>query len=207
MNRQAATSDELILDQIRRTGKVSVSELVAEVGVTATAIRQRLNRLMAEGLVQRQPERGSRGRPNHRYSLTRKGERRAGNNYGDLAQVLWEELRSIRDPEVRQGLLRRIVTRLAGHYKKSIQGDTIEDRTASVVKFFDERDVPLEVDESGELPVLTALACPYPDLAEQDRGICAMEKMLFSELIGSSMQLTSCRLDGATCCTFQGSSA
>ena len=27
-------------------------------------------------------------------------------------------------------------------------------------------------------------ACPYPNLAESDRNVCAMEKMLFSELVG-----------------------
>jgi predicted ArsR family transcriptional regulator len=66
-----------------------------------------------------------------------------------------------------------------------------------------DRNLPFEVNKSGELPVLTALACPYPDLAEQDRGICAAEKMLFSQLIGDGMRLTACRLDGGSCCTFQ----
>jgi predicted ArsR family transcriptional regulator len=54
--------------------------------------------------------------------------------------------------------------------------------------------------------VLTALACPYPDLAEQDRGICAVEKMMFTEMLGTPVRLTECRLDGAsTCCRFQTS--
>ena len=73
----------------------------------------------------------------------------------------------------------------------------------NLAAIFIERDIPFEVENSGQLPVLTALACPYPDLAEQDRGVCAMEKMFFSELIGESLRLTECRLDGATCCTFE----
>jgi predicted ArsR family transcriptional regulator len=52
--------------------------------------------------------------------------------------------------------------------------------------------------------VLTALACPYPELAEQDRGICAVEKLVFSELLGEKVRLTECRLDGASnCCRFE----
>ncbi len=69
------------------------------------------------------------------------------------------------------------------------------------------QDLPFEIDESEELPVLTALACPYPDLAEQDRGVCAMEKMLLSNVLGEGLKLSSCRLDGANCCTFEASGA
>ena len=107
---------------------------------------------------------------------------------------------------MQRGLLQRLVNRLGDHYKKSVRGDTIEERLRSLAGLLGDRNVPCEVDASGELPVLTALACPYPDLAEQDRGICAMEKMLFSEVVGTNVQLTSCRLDGdTTCCTFQAS--
>jgi hypothetical protein len=34
-------------------------------------------------------------------------------------------------------------------------------------------------DDSGGLPVLTAYACPYPELAEQDRGICEQSAVVF----------------------------
>jgi predicted ArsR family transcriptional regulator len=70
-----------------------------------------------------------------------------------------------------------------------------------------ERHVPFEIQQSptDELPVLTALACPYPDLAEQDHSVCAMERMMFAEILGEPLKLTQCRLDGATCCTFEAS--
>jgi predicted ArsR family transcriptional regulator len=76
------------------------------------------------------------------------------------------------------------------------------------VELFREREVPFEVDRSNPLlPVLTALACPYPDLAEQDRSVCSMERMMFSELLGENMRLSSCRLDGEKCCSFEPSAA
>lgn len=197
------TSDDMVLDQIRSQGSLGVSDLVESLGVTATAVRQRLNRLMAQGLIEREAFQQARGRPSHRYSLTRIGHRHAGTNYSDLAQVLWEEMRAVRDPEIRQGLLKRLVARMAGHYNKSIEGDTIKERIVSLVKLFGDRNMPLQLDDSGELPVLRALACPYPELAETDHSVCAMEKMLFSEIVGSSLKLTNCRLEGADCCTFQ----
>src|SRR5436190_20630478 len=98
MTMQTETSDKGVLDFLRREGAVTIGALVAEMGVTATAVRQRLQRLMADGLIQRQAERKGRGRPNHRYSLTEKGERAAGANFGDMASVLWDEIKSYEDP-------------------------------------------------------------------------------------------------------------
>ena len=65
-----------------------------------------------------------------------------------------------------------------------------------------DRRMPFEVQYRDELPVLQAHACPYPGLAEQDRGICAVERILFAELVGENLRLEQCRLDGASCCTF-----
>lgn len=197
------TSDRAIVDLMRQHGSLGVAELAAETGVTATAVRQRLIRLMAEGFIERHTERAGRGRPSHRYSLTEKGLRSGGVNYGDLAMTLWNEIRAVRDPEVRRGLLQRISARLAGKYATQVRGSSVADRMQSIKTLMDDREVPFRVDAEDRLPVLTALACPYPELAAQDRSICAMERMLFSEMVGTGLRLTACRLDGDGCCTFE----
>lgn len=170
--------------------------------MTATAVRQRLNRLMGEGLVCRKTQQIKRGRPSHRYLLTEKGERQAGTNFGDLAIALWQEIRSIDDPAVRSGLLGRI----AGRLSKAVgfaDGSELRKRMDQFSQVMEERQVPMEVDDSKDKPTLTILACPYPQLAEHDRGVCAMERMMISEVLGEKVNLTSCRLDGDNCCTFE----
>jgi predicted ArsR family transcriptional regulator len=93
---------------------------------------------------------------------------------------------------------------MAKMYGGQIRGETTEERMNEVSRLMGERNIPFAVDRSGSLPVLTALACPYPVLAEQDRGICSLEKILFSELLGEKVRLTECRLDGTSnCCRFQ----
>src|ERR1051326_8225450 len=125
---QAESSDKALLEVLRRNGAVTISTLVAEMGVTATAIRQRLHRLMDEGLIQRHAEKIGRGRPNHRYSLTDKGEQAAGTNFAEMADVLWEEIKSLDDPAVRRGLLKRIAGRLAERYRTRVVGGTLGER-------------------------------------------------------------------------------
>jgi len=197
------TSDEAILDLLRQSGPQGVSDLADATAVTATAVRQRLNRLMGQGLVEREVRRAGRGRPSHQYRITDEGLRRAGTNYADLAIALWNEVRSIPDGEVRRGLLRRLAATLSQHYGGSVSGENLTERMESLAELMEERKVPFKVETEGDLPVLTALACPYPEIAEADRAVCAMERMLFSEMLGTNVKLGECRLDGASCCTFE----
>jgi predicted ArsR family transcriptional regulator len=197
-------ADRQLVDYLRRHAGSTVDELVAWMGVTATAVRQRLGRLMDQGLVVRESQSAGRGRPRHQYSLTAAGLRSGGNNYRDLAHALWDEVRGIADPNVKRGLLSRLAQRLAGMglSRGEVRGSSVAERMESLAGAMQDREIPFAVERQEGLPVLTALACPYPDLAEQDRGICALEKMLFSELLGADVKLSDCRLDGTTCCTF-----
>jgi len=206
MSGATETSDVGLLDLLRKHGPLSVAQLKGAMQVTATAVRQRLVRLMARGEIERQTQRISRGRPVHRYLLTEKGRRRAGANFADLAMALWQEIREIKDAEVRRGLLQRISRRLATLYADQICGSSLDERMESLAAIFGERQIPFEVDRSRDLPLLRATACPYPDLAEKDRTVCSMERLMFSELLGENLRLADCRLDGHNCCTFEPTS-
>lgn len=197
------SSDAALLDLLRKNGPQSIAQLKAGMGVTATAVRQRLVRLLAGGDIERRTERLVRGRPAHRYELTDKGRRRAGSNFADLAMALWHEVREIKDPEIRRGLLQRISGRLSAIYDAQIRGSSLDERMESLAELFRQRQIPFEVDRSRELPLLRATACPYPDLAEQDRSVCSLERMMVSELLGTNVRLSDCRLDGHNCCTFE----
>jgi predicted ArsR family transcriptional regulator len=68
-----------------------------------------------------------------------------------------------------------------------------------------QRRIPFSVSQANGLPILTAHACPYPELADNDRTICALERVLFSDLLGRDVEIASCRLDGGELCRFQPS--
>lgn len=203
MSTVTENADTEVLELLRSHGRMSIAELADQTDVTQSAVRQRLTRLMGEGMVERAVHRTGRGRPSHSYALTEKARRQLGTNFDDLAMVLWQEIRQVRDPEVRRGLLARIAKALAERYAAEVDGATTAERMQSLAQLFRERRIPFSVDESAELPVLTMGECPYPALAEQDRGICAVERMLFAELLSADVRLSSCRLDGHTCCQFE----
>jgi predicted ArsR family transcriptional regulator len=209
MSTQFETSDAALLDLLRQKGPLSVAQMAAETHVTATAVRQRLTRLLGQGDIERvvpQGQSSGRGRPVHRYGITEKGKRRARANFNDLALALWQELREIKDLDVRRGLLQRLSGRMATLYAGQVRGSSLDEKMESLAGVFRERQIPFSVDRTHELPVLQANACPYPELAEQDRTICSMERLMFSELLGENLRLADCRLDGHNCCTFEPTS-
>lgn len=211
------TSDGAIVELLQKRGAIGVFELASALGVTATAVRQRLERLMREGIVSREVVAGQvggtpsgvrrRGRPAHVYRLTEKGIRAGGDNFRDLAVVLWQEIRRVESAEVRRGLLSRVGSAMAGLYRHEVTGDTLPERLEHTVRLLRERQITCGVEfdpeaSAGPLAVLTSHVCPYPDIAEQDRGICAAERMMLQELLGAKVALATCRLDGAECCRF-----
>ena len=117
--------------------------------------------------------------------------------------TLWQEIRQSGDDQLRRETLRRIARALAAAYSEQIQGETSAERMNSLAELLAQRRIPVSVETSDQGSVLTEHACPYPKLAEQDQGVCSMERMMFSELLGGEVELTQCRLQGGTECRFQ----
>lgn len=197
------TADQELLELLRSEGSMTVAEMAQNMGVTPTAIRQRIGRLLAHGLVRREAIRAGRGRPSHRYYLTSKGLRRMGSNFTDLALALWRQIGQIENPHLRHQLIRQVARSLAAQYADQVRGITTGERMQAISRLLEQRQVPFSVDRSNGLPVLTAQGCPYQELAEEDRTICHLEEMLFSELLGEEVRLAQCRLDGGHGCRFR----
>ena len=172
--------------------------------VTPTAVRQRLTRLLAGEVIQREPIRNGRGRPKHRYWLTDKGMRRTGSNFADLAMALVGR----GPPEGR----RRAAARDAAADRPGVGGRLRRPDSRAIPppngcsrwpSCWPSGGFPFRWRAPSQGTVLTAHACPYPKLAEQDQDICTVERMMFSELLGQDVELTECRLQGGGCCRFQ----
>lgn len=207
VNPATSSNDDVVLDLLRRRGPLGIAELSKALSVTATAIRQRLTRVVERGLVERERVSAGRGRPSFRYRLSEQGFRHAGNNFAELAMALWQEVRDIPNVEVRRGLLRRIAERMHVGMGQGVEGASASERMASLAGTLEARGVATDVQSVAGLPVLSVLACPYPGLADQDRGVCALERMLFAELLNHDVKLAECRLDGDACCRFELSGA
>lgn len=212
-----AVDRELLL-ALRGGDSLGVGELTECLGVTATAVRQRIERLLSMGLIEREKIVAGRGRPTYRYRLTVAGHRWAGADPADLAEAMWCEILALPDSEAKERLVAGVAARLGRHYAtqmssnglssnaRSSDRDRLTDRFRQLSDVLTARQVEsgVSVSEGDGLPVLDIGSCPYPSLTEasEDRAMCRLEEKIFSEALGRPVHLSSCRLDGDTCCQF-----
>ena len=191
------THDRDCLNELRQRDGSSVDDLCEVFGVTPTAIRQRLSRLSDRDLVTRQSVRQQgRGRPRYAYHLTDEGLRQLGDNYGDLAMILWREIQSIEEPEIRSQLFDRVREALVERFGGAINGETLSERMHQLQTVMTGRgyDVKFEQRETN---------CPYPELAMHTPEICLLEQEVFAQILDTPIELTQCWRDGESCCEFQ----
>ena len=196
-------NDQRFLGRLHRLGSGTVQEICAELEVTATAVRQRLVRLQGLGFVSREVVRTGRGRPHYVYKVSNAGLRQLGDNYDDLAMILWQEFRSIEEPEVRKRIASRIRDALVDRYGPVVEGGSLHERVAQLQSALIERGFDVEIDASGQVPILRENSCPFLELASSDSTICELEQSVFEQVLGSRMTLTQCCLDGHNCCEFE----
>ena len=197
--------DQAVLDLLRQYPSLSVQELTERLEVTATAVRQRLERLVEGDLVDRRKEPVGRGRPQFRYFLTPLGLRYAAADYADLAVALWQEVLDLPNPAQRRGILRRVAIAMGARIGSAVpRGAGLASRLQAAAAELGRRKVPAVVSAVGSLPVLEVHACPYPDLTEHDthRQLCELEQEMISAAVGQSVRLDCCRLDGHHHCQF-----
>lgn len=202
------TVDRELLEALRGGEAVGVHELTERLGVTATAVRQRIERMLEGGLVEREKVVAGRGRPTYTYRLTLLGHRRAGADHAELADAMWHEIMAIEDAEQREVLLDGIARRLGRRYRdqagQRLVGGSLEERMHTLTRVLAGHRIAADVMVGGNLPVLGFRACPHPDLASETdrRAMCHLEEQMLSEALGSEVHLQSCRLDGDHCCQF-----
>jgi predicted ArsR family transcriptional regulator len=208
MFRQPLDEGDLqFLQLLRSQEETTIPALCSAAAVTATAIRQRLTRLQGRGLVSRETVRSGRGRPFHRYLLTESGHRELGDNFAELALLLWDAVGQIEQPEVRSQVLGRIRDQLARRYGSHAGGDPMESRLEALRDGLSARGFRVDVIQRNGLPVLREHHCPYHELAAVDAGICELEQQVFEAVVGAPLVLTQCCRDGHGVCEFQPAAA
>lgn len=223
-------SDHEFLSVLQRHAPATIQVLCEALGVTTTAVRQKLLRFQAEGLVSRElskpalPKgdsgsgetvsaqlgdadvRQERGRPGYTYQLTAKGLRKIGDDHAEIAAILWQQIMRIGDVGVRQSVLNGVKDSLVQRFGDCSAGTSLASRLQVLTSRLAEEGFDLEFEYQAEpnaLPILREHNCPYHELAAEDSSICDLEQSVFSELLGVPVELSACRLDGHACCEFQ----
>ena len=198
------SKDREILEHLHRIGEANVQELCDVLGVTRNAIRQRISRLEACGLLKSEQQSQSRGRPKNVYRVTTDGLHSLGEDYRELAVVLWEAIVGLEDSAVKEQLISQVRDRLADRFRRKLTetasaGERL-DQLADEMKL---SGFNVESDHSSILPILRETNCPFPMLADVDETICQVERQVLEQVLGAKVEFKNRCRDGHHCCEFE----
>ncbi len=192
-----------VLSVLQRHGAVTIKDLEANLGVTATAVRQQVAGLLADGYIRQEVERAGRGRPKHVYSLTPKGRALFPHHYDEFTNSLLREILASEGPGKVQELLGRMGRRMAAQYEKHLTGLSASERAAKLTELLNAKGILAEVRFEPDGIVFHEYNCPYYELARENRAICGMEEDMIAHAVKQPVELVSCILDGHHGCQFK----
>ena len=200
--------DSRFLSQLARLPEPTIQSLCQATGVTATAVRHRLSRLMDNGLIEKRSVARGRGRPANFYRLTAAGRNSLGDNSTRLAELLWQEVMRIDSDEIRNQIIDGVRRGMADDLGSGVTGTTPAERLTELGGRLQETgfDVAMTGAESGS-PTLQEHCCPYHAVVGEDdvskREICRFEEGVFSEVVGAPVRISQHCGDGHSCCEFE----
>jgi DeoR family transcriptional regulator, suf operon transcriptional repressor len=192
-----------VLSILQRQGSVTIKELEASLGVTATAVRQQITSLFADGYIQQEIERAGRGRPKHVYSLTPKGRSLFPHHYDEFTNSLLREILISEGPDKVQELLGRMGQRMAAQYEGQLAGLSSSERATKLTELLNAKGIMAELTFEPDGIVFHEYTCPYYELARENRAICDMEEDMIAHAVKQPVALVSCTLDGHHGCQFK----
>lgn len=192
-----------VLTFLQRTGSATVKELEEAMDVTATAVRQQLMVLLAEGFIEQRAENIGRGRPKHVYSLTVKGRALFPHHYDEFTNSLLREILLVEGPAKVEELLARMSKRMAEQYSKQIASRLPHERAQALTEMLNAKGIMAEVRIEPDGIVFREYTCPYYELAREHRAICDMEQDMIEHVVNQPVELVQCALDGHHGCQFK----
>ena len=196
--------DRELLQHLHSAQGADVQGICDLLGVTRTAVRQRISRLECGGLIVATLQSQSRGRPRYIYHVTPEGLHSLGENYRQLAVVLWKAIADLDNIPVRELLMQRVQNGMAEQFGRQFAAsDSVDRRADLLAEEMRASGFPVQVEHGAGLPILRETCCPFPLLAEMDEAICQLERQVLSQALGAPLEFRSRCRDGHGCCEFQ----
>jgi predicted ArsR family transcriptional regulator len=197
-----ATRQE-ILAFLRRHGEGTVRQFGELLSLTATGVRQHLTVLERDGLVTVHETRGRVGRPAMVYSLTKQGMALFPNRYDDLSNLLLTEIRTLAGGQGLQSVLMRVAARSAEPYESRVRGKPLGARVNEATAIINERGCVAESEPGDDGYYIHQYTCPFPNVARNNSGVCALEVEFVRRLTGGDARLVRSLLRGDKSCTYR----
>lgn len=178
-----------ILNLLKQQGAFDSTQLAAQLGVSAMAVRQHLYELQAQGMVTYQEQAGGVGRPAKQWQLTSAADSFFPTGYAELTVNLLHSLREAFGDEGLDKLLAMRMQQQIGVYQARLNAaDPLAQRLEMLAQQRSEEGYMAAVitTPAGEL-LLVENHCPICDAAKHCMQLCNRELETFQTVLGDDV--------------------
>jgi predicted ArsR family transcriptional regulator len=201
------TAGDAILFQLKSLGEAQAETLARRLGISVQAVRQRLERLLAENLVAFSDRAHGRGRPRRLWSLATSAASLFPDTHAQLTVDLIGTIRTELGEAALAQLLERRREQITAAYRKRLAREP--DMARKLTALADMRSAEGYMARLEKLPdesfLLVEDHCPICAAAVTCQGFCSIELAIFHSLLGPGWHIARQDhvLTGARRCTYR----
>ena len=192
-----------LLVELKRTGRATVRELGAQLGLSVNAVRHHLKELEAAGLVAyRREQRKAVGAPRFSYALTPAGEAVFPHRYKETLTQLLDHLVAREGREAAVAFLASRYDELAARLGPELAGASPAERMRIVTRARADEGYMAEGHASFCCGTLTEHHCAIREVSERFPEICDAEARFLERALGGRVERTLHLLGGDGACEY-----
>lgn len=183
-------STDRILDTLKREGSVSAKTLAQSLGMTTMGVRQHLQSLERDGLVDFEDVRAKVGRPTRHWSLTASGHSRFADSHNDLSITLIDSVQDVFGEQGVEKVIAQREARTLAQYQDALKDcDNLEAKLQTLAYLRESEGYMAELQQDGADYILIEHHCPICHAAKTCPALCRSEIQLFQRLLGNAYRI------------------
>ncbi|MBB5378151.1 putative ArsR family transcriptional regulator [Deinococcus metalli] len=174
-----------LLELVKRHGPLTAQDLAQRLDVSVPAARRHLSDLREQELIVCRTERpGGRGRPQHVFTLTDRGEAAFPKTYSTLCVDVLRHIEAL----FGEGAVLRVLdarnVEVAGRLERELpRSMPLGERVRALAARLDEQGFDTEVEQDGDVWYLVERNCPNLTVARQYPQLCGSELSLYTQVL------------------------
>lgn len=185
------TPEQRLLRVVKRFGSASNQDIASDLGVSQEAVRQRINRLAQQGLIELHESRGALGRPRRYWQLTAAGHSRFPDSHAQLTVQLIDAAFSLQGEAGVDHLLDAREAAIHERYQQALEGvHRLEEKLEILTRLRNEEGYMARMEplDDGSGWNLIEDHCPIGAAAGSCAGFCQSELRLFNRILAPQGQ-------------------
>lgn len=199
-----STSKQEILLYLKKHGTTDLKTLSEQLGMTKMGILKHITALEELGYINRETEKAPKGRPKVLFKLSdNTRDNIFPNNYSSLTNYFLSFIEEKFGTEAVIEALQERNKEISEKYKHELKGKTLKEKVTNLRKLRDQEGYMAEqVNGPDDSYELLEYNCPIFRIAEKYSYTCTLEREMFEDLLGASVDTTHRVIDNANVCRF-----